>query len=94
MKTIQLTSPDSNQVQVSAMGATEGARRATGDAPMAGAVVIRSFPRHRTQRFLKKSRAVILQPNTSFEFWLKLMPAHNRANWEPCCVVKDFIHRA
>jgi len=29
MKTIQLTSPDSNQVQVSAMGATEGARRAT-----------------------------------------------------------------
>ncbi len=36
MKTIQLTSPDSNQVQVSAIGATEGARRATGDAPMAG----------------------------------------------------------
>ncbi len=36
MKTIQLTSPDSNQVQVSAMGATEGARRATGVAPMAG----------------------------------------------------------
>ena len=36
MKTIQLTFPDSNQVQVSAMGATEGTRRATGDAPMAG----------------------------------------------------------
>ena len=36
MKTIQLTSPDSNQVQVSAMGAKEGARRATGVAPMAG----------------------------------------------------------
>ena len=36
MKTIQLTSPDSKQVQVSAMGATEGARRATGVAPMAG----------------------------------------------------------
>jgi len=36
MKTIQLTSPDSNQVQVSAMGATDGARRATGVAPMAG----------------------------------------------------------
>ena len=36
MKTIQLTSPDSNQVQVSAMGATEGAPRATGVAPMAG----------------------------------------------------------
>ncbi|RZB35608.1 MAG: hypothetical protein SRB2_02905 [Desulfobacteraceae bacterium Eth-SRB2] len=36
MKTIQLTSPDSNQVQASAMGATEGARRATGVAPMAG----------------------------------------------------------
>jgi transposase-like protein len=36
MKTIQLTSPDSNHVQVSAMGATEGARRATGVAPMAG----------------------------------------------------------
>ena len=36
MKTIQLTSPDSNQVQVSAMGATEEARRATGVAPMAG----------------------------------------------------------
>jgi len=36
MKTIQLTSPDSNQVQVSAMGATERARRATGVAPMAG----------------------------------------------------------
>ncbi len=36
MKTIQLTSPDSNQVQVSAMGATEGARRVTGVAPMAG----------------------------------------------------------
>ena len=35
MKTIQLTSSDSNQVQVSAMGATEGARRATGVAPMA-----------------------------------------------------------
>jgi hypothetical protein len=28
MKTIQLTSPDSNHVQVSAMGVTEGARRA------------------------------------------------------------------
>jgi transposase len=36
MKTIQLTSPDSNQVQASAMGATEEARRATGVAPMAG----------------------------------------------------------
>ena len=36
MKTIQLISPDSNQVQASAMGATEGARRATGVAPMAG----------------------------------------------------------
>jgi len=36
MKTIQLTSPDSNQVQVSAIGATEGARRATGVSPMAG----------------------------------------------------------
>jgi len=36
MKTIQLTSPDSNQVQASAMGETEEARRATGVAPMAG----------------------------------------------------------
>lgn len=36
METIQLTSKDSNQVQVSAMGATEGARRATEVAPMAG----------------------------------------------------------
>ena len=36
MKTVQLTSPDTNKVQVSAMGATEGARRATGVAPMAG----------------------------------------------------------
>jgi transposase len=36
MKTIQLTSPDSNLVQVSAMGATDGARRATGVDPMAG----------------------------------------------------------
>ena len=36
MKTIQLTAPDINHVQVSAMGATEGARRATGVAPMAG----------------------------------------------------------
>ena len=39
MKTIQLTSPNSNQVQISAMGATEGARRATGVAPMAGGSV-------------------------------------------------------
>ena len=36
MKTIQLTSPDSNHVQVSAMGVTEGARRAPGVAAMAG----------------------------------------------------------
>ena len=36
METIQLTSKDNNQVQVSAMGATEGARRATEVAPMAG----------------------------------------------------------
>ena len=36
MKTIQLTSQNSNGVQASAMGATEGARRATGVAPMAG----------------------------------------------------------
>ena len=36
METIQLTSKDNNQVQVSAMGATEGARRATEVASMAG----------------------------------------------------------
>ena len=36
MKIIQLTSPGSNQVQASAMGATEEARRATRVAPMAG----------------------------------------------------------
>jgi len=36
MKTIQLTSPYSNQVEDSAMGSTEGARRATGVDPMAG----------------------------------------------------------
>jgi len=36
MKTIQLTSPDSNQVQVSAMGATPVALRAPSVAPMAG----------------------------------------------------------
>jgi transposase len=37
MNKIKLTSPpDSNQVQASAMGATEGARRATAVAPMAG----------------------------------------------------------
>ncbi len=92
MKTIQLTSPDSNHVQVSAMGVTEGARRATGVAAMAGGRDSFVSPPP-DRRFPKKSRAVILQPNTSFEFWLKLMPAHNRANWEPCCVRKDFIHR-
>jgi len=36
MKTIQSTLPVSNRVRASAMGATEGARRATGVAPMAG----------------------------------------------------------
>ena len=36
MKSIQLTSPESNQFQVSVMGAMEGARRATGVAPMSG----------------------------------------------------------
>ncbi len=36
MKTIQLTSPNSNQVQAAAMGPTEEARRATGVGPMAG----------------------------------------------------------
>ena len=36
MKTIQLTSQNSNEVQASAMGSTEGARRATGVDPMAG----------------------------------------------------------
>lgn len=35
MKTIQLTSPESNQVQVSAMESTQGARRATGVGSMA-----------------------------------------------------------
>ena len=36
MKTINPTSPESNQEQVLAMGAMEGARRATGVAPSAG----------------------------------------------------------
>jgi len=36
MNKIKLSSPDSNKVQGSAMGATEGARRATVVAPMAG----------------------------------------------------------
>ena len=36
MKTIQSSLPSSNRVRASAMGATEGARRATGVAPMAG----------------------------------------------------------
>jgi len=36
MKTIQLTSQTSNEVQASAMGSTDGARRATGVDPMAG----------------------------------------------------------
>jgi transposase len=36
MKTIQLTSQNSNEVQASAMGLTEGAHRATGVDPMAG----------------------------------------------------------
>jgi len=36
MKTIQLTSPNREEVQGSAMGSTEGARRATGVDPIAG----------------------------------------------------------
>ena len=35
MKTIQLTSPNSTQAPGSAVGATQGARRATGVAPSA-----------------------------------------------------------
>ena len=36
MNTIKQTPPDSNRVQASAMGATEGALRATAVTPMAG----------------------------------------------------------
>ena len=94
METIQLTSKDNNQVQVSAMGATEGARRATEVASMAGAVEIRLIPHCRTQRFPKKSRAVNSRPNTNFKFLLKRMLVHSRASWVLCCAVKAFIHQA
>ena len=90
METIKKEQRSTNDQITSTMGTMEGARRATGIVPMVAPPDMWSA-RLLIPRFLKKSRGANLQPNTSFAYWLRPMPAASRDKWAPCCAVKACI---